>query len=102
MVIDPDGPQASYRRQPSINVLNALEELLRGRWSAANRDGIPYRSDDEIMSIEVVPAFKRQGSGYFIPDPVAGVWIATNPKHHHELSSAKNTDCGGKYIRSAR
>ena len=102
VVIDPHGPQGGYRSQPPINLLNALEKLLRGRWSGAYRDGmaivIPYGSDDDIMSIEVVPAFKRQGGGYFIPDPAAGGWIATNPKRHHELSSAKNTDCGDKYV----
>jgi hypothetical protein len=102
VVIAPDGPQAGYRRQSPIQVLNALEALLRGRWSAAYRDGmaivIPYGTDDEVMSIEVVPAFKRQGGGYFIPDPAAGGWIATNPKRHHELSTAKNTECGGKYV----
>jgi hypothetical protein len=59
---------------------------------------IPYGSDDEVMSIEVVPAFERDGGGYFIPDPAAGTWIATNPKRHHELSTVKNTDCDGKYV----
>lgn len=102
IVILADGPQGNYRNQAPIEVLNALENLLRDRWSAAYRDGmavvIPYGTDDEIMSIEVVPAFERDGGGYFIPDPAAGTWIATNPKRHHELSTAKNTDCDGKYV----
>jgi hypothetical protein len=38
------------------------------------------------------------GGGYHIPDPAAGNWIATNPKRHHELSTAKNGDCDGKYV----
>ncbi len=102
VVIDAEGSQGSYRAQAPIEVLNALETLLRGRWSFAYRDGmaivIPYGSDDEVMSIEVVPAFERDDGGYFIPDPAAGAWIATNPKQHHELSTAKNTDCDGKYV----
>lgn len=48
--------------------------------------------------IEVVPAFKRTAGGYFIPDPAAGAWIATNPKRHHELSIDKNAACDGKYV----
>jgi hypothetical protein len=102
VVIAADGPQGGYRSQSPINVINDLEELLRDRWPDASRDGmaivIPYGNNDEVMSIDVVPAFKRQAGGYFIPDPAAGTWIATNPKRHHELSTAKNTDCGGKYV----
>jgi hypothetical protein len=102
VVIAPDGPQGGYRDQAPIDVLNALEKLLRSRWANAYRDGmaivIPYGADDEVMSIEVVPAFKRDGGGYVIPDPAGGTWIATNPKLHHELSTAKNTDCGGKFV----
>jgi hypothetical protein len=102
VVIAADGPQGGYRDRPPIEVLNALAELLAGRWENAYRDGmaivIPYGADDEVMSIEVVPAFERDGGGYVIPDPAAGAWIATNPKRHHELSTAKNTDCDGKFV----
>ncbi|GAA1459992.1 nucleotidyltransferase domain-containing protein [Nocardiopsis exhalans] len=102
VVIDANGSQASFRNQAPIQVINALETLLRQKWSAASSDGmavvIPYGSDDEVMSIDVVPAFKRDGGGYYIPDPSAGEWIATNPKHHHELSIAKNADCDGKFV----
>lgn len=106
VVIDADGPQAGYRDQAPIEVINALETLLRQKWSAAARDGmavvIPYGDDDEVMSIDVVPAFKRKDGGYFIPNPSAGDWIATNPKRHHELSIAKNADCDGKYVPFAK
>jgi hypothetical protein len=102
IVIDPEGAQAGYRTRSPAEVLNALETLLADRWPDAHRDGmavvIRYGEDDEVMSIDVVPAFDRQGGGYFIPDPAAGTWIATNPKRHHELSVAKNADCGGKFV----
>jgi len=100
LVIDPDGPQGGYHTQPPLHVLNALLAVLRERWPDAHRDGmaivIPF--GDEVMSIEVVPAFKRAAGGYFIPDPAAGAWIATNPKRHHELSIDKNADCDGKFV----
>lgn len=102
IVIAADGPQGGYRSQSPIEMLNALEELLCDRWENAYRDGmaivIPYGSDDEVVSIDVVPAFERDKGGYFIPDPAAGTWIATNPKLHQELSTAKNSDCGGKFV----
>ena len=101
-VIDKDGPQGGYRAQPPGEVLRALESLLRDRWPAAHRDGmaivIPYGTDDDVMSIDVVPAFDRKGGGYLIPNPSAGNWIATNPKRHHELSIAKNAECDGKFV----
>jgi hypothetical protein len=59
---------------------------------------IPYGADDDVMSIDVVPAFKREDGGYYIPNPSPGDWLATNPKRHHELSIAKNADCDGKYV----
>lgn len=101
-VINPGGAQAGYRTRPPADVLDALETLLADRWPGACRDGmavvITNGSDDEIMSIDVVPAFDRKGGGYFIPDPAAGTWIATNPKRHHELSTAKNAECNGKFV----
>ncbi|MBF6354255.1 nucleotidyltransferase domain-containing protein [Nocardia higoensis] len=102
VVLDPAGSQASFRDQAPVQVINALESLLRKKWSTAARDGmavvIPYGPDDEVMSIDVVPAFKRKDGGYYIPNPSAGDWIATNPKRHHELSIAKNAECDGKYV----
>jgi hypothetical protein len=102
IVIDPNGAQANHRNQSPVQVLNALETLLTERWPDAHRDGmaivIPFGSNEEIMSIDVVPAFDRPDGGYFIPDPDAGTWIATNPKRHHELSIAKNAECDGKFV----
>lgn len=102
VVLDADGSQAGFRQEAPVQVINALETMLRQKWSAAARDGmavvIPYGVDDDVMSIDVVPAFKRQGGGYYIPNPSAGDWLATNPKRHHELSIAKNADCDGKFV----
>jgi hypothetical protein len=102
IVIDKDGPQGGYLGQSPTEVLRALEGLLRDRWPGADRDGmaivIPYGTDDDVMSIDVVPAFDRKGGGYLIPNPSGGDWIATNPKRHHELSIAKNTECDGKFV----
>lgn len=102
VVLDADGSQAGFRDQAPIQVINALETLLRQKWTGAARDGmavvIPYGPDDEVMSIDVVPAFKREDGGYYIPNPSAGDWLETNPKRHHEQSIAKNADCDGKYV----
>jgi Second Messenger Oligonucleotide or Dinucleotide Synthetase domain len=102
VVIDERGPQGRYRSRRPGQVLDALLALLQDKWPDAHRDGmaivIPYGPDDEIMSMDVVPAFHRKAGGYHIPDPDAGVWIATDPDKHREASEAKNKDCSGKYV----
>lgn len=102
VVIDADGDQGHYRDESPGNVLAALLTVIEKKWEDAHIDGmavvIPYGKDDDVMSIEVVPAFDRAGGGYHIPDPQAGAWIATNPKKHHEASTKKNEECGGKYV----
>ena len=51
------------------------------------------------MSIDVVPAFDREGRrATSSPTPAPATWIATNPKRHHELSIAKNAECDGKFV----
>jgi len=102
IVVDGQGPQGRYRSRPSRDILDALLVLLQQRWPDAHRDRmaivIPFGPDDEIMSMEVVPAFHRTAGGYHIPDPDAGGWIATDPDKHREASEAKNKECGGKYV----
>jgi hypothetical protein len=34
----------------------------------------------------------------WIPDTRTGGWISTNPRIHHELSTAKNKACGGRFV----
>jgi hypothetical protein len=59
---------------------------------------VAFGNEEEIMSFDVVPAFDRRGGGYEIPDTRTGGWISTNPRVHHELSTTKNTACGGKFV----
>ena len=51
-----------------------------------------------MVSFDIVPAFDRDGGGYEIPDKVVGNWIATNPRVHHEMATAKNAECGKQWI----
>jgi len=102
VVISANAHQGRYRHEPPFDVLQALLTVIKKKWPSAYIDGmavvIPYGKDDEVMSIEVVPAFDRQGGGYHIPDPQAGGWIDTNPKMHHEASTKKNGECDEKYV----
>lgn len=100
VVIDPNGAQGHLRDKPSSATLNALLALLEEKFDDVAIDGMACTigaDDEEIVSFDVVGAFKRKAGGYEIPDGNGG-WLATNPKTHHELSTAKNEMCGGKYV----
>jgi hypothetical protein len=102
VVIDSDGPQAQLRDLGPSAVLEALKEVLETTFSNVTIDGfacvVKYGADDEIASFDVVPAFKRRGSGWEIPDLERGDWISTNPKRHHEQSTKINNRCGQQFV----
>jgi hypothetical protein len=102
VVIDRNGEQASLRQEHPSRILDELKAVLDAKYDDVEIDGfacvVRFGAEDEVASFDVVPAFKRTGGGYEIPDAVRGEWIATNPKIHHEESTAKNEKCGGKYV----
>lgn len=102
VVIDGSGPQASYREQSPAAVLDALLAILREKWEEAYLDEtavvVPYSGDEELLSVEVVPAFDRVGGGYLIPSPTPGQWLATDPTKHADASTDKNKACDGDYV----
>lgn len=104
VVIDRSGPQAGLRRSGPASVLTALADVLAASYDDVTIDQLAvtvgYGRDQDIMSFDVVPAFKRNsaGGGYEIPDTLTGAWVATNPKTHHELSTAKNKECDLRFV----
>jgi hypothetical protein len=102
VVVAADGPQAHLRQLPPAAVLGELADVLRPKYPGVYPDQmacvVEFGKEEEIMSFDVVPAFDRAGGGYEIPDARTGGWIATNPRIHHELSTAKNDACGGKFV----
>lgn len=48
--------------------------------------------------VDVVPAFYRNGGGYFIPNSVQNIWIATDPKTHVDIMSKNNISHGGDLV----
>jgi predicted nucleotidyltransferase len=104
VVIDRNGPQAGLRRKGPSVVLEELRRALAKHFDRPFVDRmactVNFGEGDEIVSFEVVPAFKRtaKGGGYEIPDSRTNSWIATNPKTHHEMSTEKNEACGGHFV----
>ncbi len=100
VVVKRDGAQGHLRDEGPSPVLSALKRVLDKKYDSVVIDRMACTIDfgsDEIVSFDVVPAFKRKGGGYEIPDTETG-WIASNPKRHHELTSAKNSDCEEKWV----
>ncbi len=102
VVLKPGGAQAYLREQSPTEVLAELKKLLAVSYDRITTDGfactVAFGDEDEVASFDVVPAFKRKGGGWEIPDADRAGWIATNPKRHHEQSTAKNDKCEGKFV----
>jgi hypothetical protein len=100
VVVRRDGAQGHLRDLGPSALLAELKRVLEKKYASVRIDRMACVIDsgsDEIVSFDVVPAFKRDGGGYEIPDTQTG-WIATNPKRHHELTSEKNAACDEKWV----
>jgi hypothetical protein len=99
-----------WRGKPPAEVLNAFEKCLAEKYGADNVE--PGRrcvtvefekrnptADEEgkVLSNDAVPAYELENC-YEIPDRDLGKWIKTDPDIHKEKSTAKNKDCGGKWV----
>lgn len=99
-----------WRGKPPAEVLNAFEKCLAEKYGADNVE--PGRrcvtvefekrnptADEEgkVLSNDAVPAYELEDC-YEIPDRDLGKWIKTDPDIHKEKSTAKNKECGGKWV----
>jgi hypothetical protein len=102
VVIDPTGPQVDLRQDSPSTVLAGLREILQTKYSNVVSDGfactVKFSDEDDVASFDVVPAFKRKGGGWEIPDVERSTWISTNPKLHHEQSTKMNGRCDERFV----
>jgi hypothetical protein len=86
---------------------NGIWEVLE-RFHRLLKDCYPYtpiRKDPPAINLnfssygfDVVPAFRRQGGGYLIPNVAGSGWIPTDPQQHGNRTSAMNTTTGGYFV----
>lgn len=102
VVIDPAGPQSHLRDESPSTILAELRTVLQTKYSVVVADGfactIKFSDEEDVASFDVVPAFKRTGGGWEIPDAARSSWIATNPKVHHEQSTKMNGRCDERFV----
>jgi hypothetical protein len=83
-------------------VLNALMERLKQRLPrtdlSVGRMAVTIRFSDG-HELQVPPAF-RYHAGYRVPDPQGGGWAVTRPQRFAELLRARNSEVGGKLLRT--
>jgi hypothetical protein len=91
--------ERDYRNRPPRAILERIEKILAPIYGddrvkvdqlAVTVDfGVPVNEDDDsdgkVLSIDVVPAFPKDGH-YEIPDTSRGGWIETDPEIHAELA----------------
>lgn len=98
VVIDPAGDQGHLANGPGTAAVDALAEVLRTRWSDVTTDStvvtVSYAGED-VASYEIAPAFASK-NGYKIPN--GSGWMETNPNQHADMVTAKNKECGGKFV----
>jgi hypothetical protein len=91
--------ERDYRDRPPRAILERIEQILAPIYGddrvkiaqlAVTVDfGVPVSEDDDadgkVLSIDVVPAFPKDGH-YEIPDTSRGGWIETDPEIHADLA----------------
>lgn len=83
------------------SLLDKLTRVLRKTYTktpAISRNGQAVTITFTDFSVDVVPAFYRDGGGFLIPDSILQRWIATDPKMHVEIWSKSNKDHNGDLV----
>lgn len=82
-------------------LLDFVKRTLRKTYTrtpdiSRNGQAVTIRFDD--FSVDVVPAFNRQGGGYLIPNSTTQSWISTDPTVHINVVSASNKAHDGDFV----
>lgn len=98
VVLDP----SYFEAKGQASLLDKVKRVLRKTYPKTpkiSRNGQAVTITFTDFMVDVVPAFHRQGGGYLIPSTYGGgLWIATDPKKHVEISSSANADHNGDLV----
>lgn len=98
VVLDP----SYYEANGQASLLDKVKRVLRKTYPKTpeiSRNGQAVTITFTDFMVDVVPAFYRQGGGYLIPSTHGGgLWIATDPKKHVEISSSANAVHNGDLV----
>lgn len=89
VILDP----SYYSADGYANLLDRVKRVVKTTYPTTpeiSRNGQAVTVSFTDFKVDVVPAFYRQGGGYFIPDSVMRGWIATDPTQHVTLWNQAN------------
>ena len=91
-----------YEANGQVSLLDKVKYTLMKtypRTPEISRNGQAVTITFSDFMVDVLPAFNRNGGGYLIPSTHSGgLWIATDPKMHVEISSCANTAHSGVLV----
>jgi hypothetical protein len=90
--------KATYDNKPQ-EMLYMVRDALNDEYGSTtvSSQKVAVKLNFTDITVDVVPCFRREGGGYFMPN-ASGGWMATNPPFHNELMSESNTK-HGNYLR---
>jgi len=96
-VLDPSYHEANGQASLLDKVKRVLKKTYKTPEISRNGQAVTITFLDFI--VDVVPAFHRKGGGYLIPSTYGGgLWIATDPKKHVDISSSANAAHNGDLV----
>lgn len=81
-------------------VLNRFHAVLKACYpnTPIRKDGPSVNLDFATVGFDAVPAFRRNGGGFVIPNRPGIGWISTNPTAHATLTTEMNGLTGGEFV----
>lgn len=90
-----------YRSDGQVYLLDKVRDTLKKTYPSTpkiSRNGQAVTITFTDFTVDVIPAFYREGGGYLIPNTITGKWIATDPKQHITISSEHNKKHNGNLV----
>lgn len=89
-----------YEKDGQAKLLDKVKTVLKKTYSTSqiSRNGQAVTITFADFVVDVVPAFYRNGGGYFMPNSVTGKWIETDPKQHVKIMQEHNKKHDGKLV----
>lgn len=97
VVLDPSYYETSGQAKLLDKVKNALLKTYT-QTPHISRNGQAVTINFKDFDVDVVPAFRREGGGFFIPDSANGKWIATDPREHVSYLAGQNNMHNGNLV----
>ena len=90
-----------YRADGQVYLLDQVKDTLKKTYPNSpkiSRNGQAVTITFTDFTVDVIPAFYRQGGGFLIPNTITSRWISTDPKQHITISSEQNNIHNGTLI----